>query len=220
MSRPGVASVGRSVVGTLSVAMDDTVFDVDQAVIGLLATPGTEPATHGQDDESDYRQANGDGQEEQPEKEAERENANSGKHQSEPDQRVCRRLIESLPGIMHNHTDSVNAPVFLCHADDLVEGHYREFVVAPDREEIFLVATRHQGTAKAWLNICPHQGRPLNWAPDRFLTDDGNRLVCAAHGAVFEPGQGRCVSGPCRNAFLRPIDLTETAGSVFVNWSA
>ncbi len=111
---------------------------------------------------------------------------------------------------------------FLCTSDTLAEGQYREFRVSdPDlaitvchEGPIDLVVTRHQGMAKAWLNVCPHQGRSLNIAPDRFITDDENRLVCCVHGAVFEPSQGRCVSGPCLNACLKTIHLIESEGSV------
>jgi nitrite reductase/ring-hydroxylating ferredoxin subunit len=66
------------------------------------------------------------------------------------------------------------------------------------------------------MNVCPHQGRPLNWAPNQFLKDDAGRLVCAAHGAVFELETGRCVSGPCQNAGLTALDVQEDAAEVRV----
>lgn len=114
----------------------------------------------------------------------------------------------------------MNEPMFLCRTEELAEGHYREFIVEHDAQSIFLVATRHQGQAKAWLNICPHQGRALNWAPDRFITDDAGRLVCAAHGAVFEPEHGVCVSGPCENASLRGVELVERDDAILINYQA
>ena len=39
-----------------------------------------------------------------------------------------------------------------------------------------------------------------------FLLDRG-RLVCAAHGASFELGEGRCVAGPCLGDRLRSVRL-------------
>jgi nitrite reductase/ring-hydroxylating ferredoxin subunit len=107
--------------------------------------------------------------------------------------------------------------VFLCSADDLIEGRYREFQIEPDGEPVWLIATRREGRPRAWFNLCPHQGRPLNFAPDRFLTDDDNRLVCAHHGAVFEPDGGVCVAGPCQNAALREIALEESDGRVLAS---
>jgi nitrite reductase/ring-hydroxylating ferredoxin subunit len=57
---------------------------------------------------------------------------------------------------------------------------------------------------QAWLNICPNAGRRMDYAPGKFLLDQG-RLVCAAHGASFELEHGVCVGGPCRGASLRPV---------------
>lgn len=103
---------------------------------------------------------------------------------------------------------------FLCCADELIEGQFSERRFQSEGEIRYLVVTRHRGVAKAWLNVCPHQGRPLNWAPDRFLSDDQGHLVCAAHGAVFECDQGRCISGPCKNANLRAVAIEESDGQV------
>jgi nitrite reductase/ring-hydroxylating ferredoxin subunit len=58
----------------------------------------------------------------------------------------------------------------------------------------------------AWLNVCPHQGRRLDYVPGKFLIDKG-RLVCAAHGATFRLEDGECVAGPCRGASLREVPL-------------
>ncbi len=110
----------------------------------------------------------------------------------------------------------MNAPVFLCRSDDLSDGRYREFMVEADGETVFLVATRHEGDPRAWYNVCPHQGRALNFAPDRFLTDDDGHLVCCAHGAVFEPDHGRCISGPCQNAELKAVAVEESGGEVTI----
>lgn len=68
-------------------------------------------------------------------------------------------------------------------------------------EPASLILRRQGERVQAWLNVCPHAGRRLDWAPGRFLLDQG-RLVCAAHGAMFELEEGRCVSGPCRGASL------------------
>ena len=67
-----------------------------------------------------------------------------------------------------------------------------------------IVLRRSGDRVQAWLNICPHAGRRLDYAPGQFLLDQG-RLVCAAHGASFELEQGVCVAGPCRGASLVPL---------------
>ncbi|HEX5693523.1 MAG TPA: Rieske 2Fe-2S domain-containing protein [Arenimonas sp.] len=79
-----------------------------------------------------------------------------------------------------------------------------ETEVGADGERQSLVVLRRGDEVKAWLNVCPHAGRRLDWAPGKFLVDKG-RLVCAAHGASFELEHGECVAGPCRGASLVPV---------------
>ncbi|NEZ02890.1 Rieske 2Fe-2S domain-containing protein [Wenzhouxiangella sp. XN201] len=110
----------------------------------------------------------------------------------------------------------MNDSVFLCPSDELVEGRYREFRIEQGGDPVWLIATRIGESPRAWLNVCPHQGRPLNFAPDRFLTDPEQRLVCAHHGAVFEPDGGVCVSGPCQRASLTAVPVSENEGRVSV----
>jgi len=103
---------------------------------------------------------------------------------------------------------------FLLASADLAEGAYREVELDAGDRPVWLVVTRHQGTPRAWLNVCPHAGRALNWAPDRFLTDEHGRLVCSAHGAAFEPSDGRCVSGPCPGAYLTAVEIAEAGDEI------
>ncbi len=59
----------------------------------------------------------------------------------------------------------------------------------------------------AYANSCPHQGRMLQWMPNRFLTKDKQKIMCGAHGATFEVETGLCDAGPCRGASLRKLAL-------------
>jgi nitrite reductase/ring-hydroxylating ferredoxin subunit len=61
------------------------------------------------------------------------------------------------------------------------------------------------GRYHAYVNRCAHAGTPLDWWPNEFFTDDGRLLVCATHGALFEPDTGRCAGGPCGSAALWPL---------------
>ena len=69
-----------------------------------------------------------------------------------------------------------------------------------------LILRRRGDRVQAWLNVCPHAGRRLDWAPGRFLLDKGH-LVCAAHGASFELEHGLCISGPCRGQSLVAVGV-------------
>jgi nitrite reductase/ring-hydroxylating ferredoxin subunit len=78
-----------------------------------------------------------------------------------------------------------------------------------------LILVREGGRVAAFLNVCPHAGRRLDWAPGRFLIDQG-RLVCAAHGATFERMSGECVAGPCRGQSLREVAVEVRDGQVWL----
>ncbi|MBB5015057.1 nitrite reductase/ring-hydroxylating ferredoxin subunit [Rehaibacterium terrae] len=78
-----------------------------------------------------------------------------------------------------------------------------------------LILVREGMQVAAFLNICPHAGRRLDWAPGRFLIDKG-RLVCAAHGATFERMSGECVAGPCRGQSLRAVAVEVRDGQIWL----
>jgi nitrite reductase/ring-hydroxylating ferredoxin subunit len=66
----------------------------------------------------------------------------------------------------------------------------------------------------AYLNRCPHAGRPLNFGPGPVLTSDGELLQCHAHGALFEKHSGLCIAGPCVDDSLRRLAVAVTAGEI------
>jgi nitrite reductase/ring-hydroxylating ferredoxin subunit len=78
-----------------------------------------------------------------------------------------------------------------------------------------LVLTRVGDEVRAFRNVCPHAGRRLDWSPGRFLVEQG-RIVCAAHGAMFERDEGRCVAGPARGSALSPVAIVVEDGEVFL----
>ena len=75
-------------------------------------------------------------------------------------------------------------------------------------------AVRYAGVVRAYVNRCPHAGTELDWNPGEFFDDSGLYLICSTHGALFEPGSGRCVAGPCRGAMLEPLGVGERNGQV------
>ncbi|WP_068832955.1 Rieske (2Fe-2S) protein [Xanthomonas graminis] len=79
-----------------------------------------------------------------------------------------------------------------------------------------LLLYRDGDGVRAWLNVCPHAGRRLDWAPGQFLKSREGHLVCAAHGATFELQQGNCVSGPCRGQSLLAVPVAVREGQVFL----
>jgi nitrite reductase/ring-hydroxylating ferredoxin subunit len=74
-----------------------------------------------------------------------------------------------------------------------------------ENTEIFVV--HKSGKFTGWLNHCPHKGMPLEWQPDDFLDDEGEHIICATHGALFDIEDGSCLGGPCRGQGLSPVPL-------------
>lgn len=79
-----------------------------------------------------------------------------------------------------------------------------------------VVLLRRGDEVRAFLNVCPHAGRRLDWAPDQFLISGDGKLVCAAHGATFLIPSGECVGGPCRGQALREVPIMVRDGMVYV----
>ncbi len=36
----------------------------------------------------------------------------------------------------------------------------------------------------------------MDWVENQFLSEDGAHILCATHGALYEPDSGECVAGP------------------------
>ncbi|MBU6469828.1 MAG: Rieske (2Fe-2S) protein [Gammaproteobacteria bacterium] len=79
-------------------------------------------------------------------------------------------------------------------------------------DEYFVV--RHGDALRAYRNICPHAGNGLNWKEDAFLTRDKTLIMCAAHGALFNPESGVCVAGPCVGRALQAVPVKIEDGMV------
>lgn len=70
------------------------------------------------------------------------------------------------------------------------------------------------GALAGWIDRCPHAGMPLSLLPDRYLTREGDLVICSAHGALFRPLDGRCVGGPCAGKALDPWPVRLDGGMV------
>ena len=111
-------------------------------------------------------------------------------------------------------THADERPLPLARFEQIEEGGFFETQVRLEDDDESLILHRTGDRVLAWLNVCPHAGRRLDWAPGKFLRDKQGHLVCAVHGATFELGQGVCVSGPCRGAALRPVAVEVRDGQV------
>ena len=104
----------------------------------------------------------------------------------------------------------------LCALNDVPDGGVREFVMPVSGDPESLLALRAGDAVRVFFNLCPHAGRRLNFAPNRFMVDTG-LLICAAHGACFAIPSGQCVSGPCRGESLREVRSEVRDGNIWLN---
>jgi nitrite reductase/ring-hydroxylating ferredoxin subunit len=117
-------------------------------------------------------------------------------------------------GVRTSLNPEAAAPKALLPLGDLPDGGLREVEAEVEGVAESLILHRSGDTVRAWLNICPHAGRRLDWAPGKFLLSKDGLLVCAAHGASFELSAGSCVAGPCRGDALRTVAVAIVDGEV------
>ncbi len=109
---------------------------------------------------------------------------------------------------------SASATLVLIALERIGDGGFAEAEAVLDGDAESLILHRDGDHVRAWLNVCPHAGRRLDWAPGKFLKSKDGLLVCAAHGASFELVHGECVAGPCRGASLRAVRVDVREGVV------
>ena len=59
----------------------------------------------------------------------------------------------------------------------------------------------------AYRNKCQHLGVGLDWDNNEFFEEEEKFIVCATHGALYEPSSGKCIMGPCSGKNLEILNL-------------
>lgn len=101
-------------------------------------------------------------------------------------------------------------PLPICPGDALEDGGRGvrfEVLVGGRRTPAFVI--RYGGHVYAYLNQCAHVPMELDWSEGQFFETSGLYLMCATHGATYEPDTGRCVGGPCRGGALQAVRVEE-----------
>ena len=101
----------------------------------------------------------------------------------------------------------------LCHLNDLPDGEARGFDPLGGGQDTVLLV-RQGGAVHAWRDACPHHGTPMAWRRHAYLNAARDRIVCAAHGALFEIATGLCTQGPCLGESLSALPLQVQADGV------
>ena len=107
-------------------------------------------------------------------------------------------------------------PQLLCDSVALQEcGDAVTFEVMESGRAAPAFALRFDNQAVAYLNRCAHIPSEMDWQPGQFWDQDKRFIICSVHGALYDPPNGQCVSGPCMGAQLQPIALIEKDNQVY-----
>ncbi len=76
-------------------------------------------------------------------------------------------------------------------------------------------AIRWQGRVYAYINRCGHIPVELDWQHGEFFDFSRHYLICATHGALYDPASGACRGGRCEGRGLKPLPVIEREGNVY-----
>ena len=101
---------------------------------------------------------------------------------------------------------------------ELAHGQSKKFTLRRGEGNFEAMLVNYQDRHFAYVNRCPHVGLCLDWVDNQFFTVDHRYLMCANHGAVFEPPTGECVWGPCVGASLQSLPLEIVGEKIFAGY--
>lgn len=105
----------------------------------------------------------------------------------------------------------------ICASDALADGGDGvRFEVSDGRQASPAFVVRYGGRVYAYLNRCAHVPVQMDWMEGKFFDMSGHMLICAVHGAHYDPRNGRCLMGPCKGASLRALAVEERDGYVYL----
>lgn len=114
-------------------------------------------------------------------------------------------------------TKNEKEKIFVCNIQDLGEAEALGVDIDNSgRDSLFVV--KFKSEVYAWKNSCPHiNGAPMSWKKNAYFDFSKTLIQCAAHGALFEPSTGICVSGPCVGDCLDRVDfMVKHDGQIFI----
>ena len=98
---------------------------------------------------------------------------------------------------------------------DLAHGKSKKFTLRCGGDRVEAMLINYQGDLFAYVNRCRHVGISLDWVDNQFFSEDRRYLICANHGATYEPKTGECIWGPCVGASLQGVPLEIDGQKIF-----
>jgi len=100
---------------------------------------------------------------------------------------------------------------------ELTHGTTKKVLLRCGGNTIEAVLLNFKGDIYAYVNRCRHIPISMDWVDNQFFTEDKRYLICANHGAIYEPATGECLWGPCFGAFLQGIPLKISGEKILVS---
>jgi len=98
---------------------------------------------------------------------------------------------------------------------EIEHGTSKKFTLRRGQRELEGMLVNFEGNLFAYINRCPHTGITLDWVNNQFFSSDKRYVMCATHGAVFEPATGECIWGPCVGLSLQSVPIEIDGGQVY-----
>jgi nitrite reductase/ring-hydroxylating ferredoxin subunit len=98
---------------------------------------------------------------------------------------------------------------------EIAHGESKKFTLRRGQRDLEALLVNFEGRHFAYINRCPHTGITLDWVNNQFFSSDGRYLMCATHGAVFEPPSGECIWGPCLGLSLQSVPIEIEEGRIY-----
>jgi nitrite reductase/ring-hydroxylating ferredoxin subunit len=105
----------------------------------------------------------------------------------------------------------------IAHVGEIEPGQTKKFLLPVTGKEVECFLVNHDGQLFAYVNSCRHVPMSMDWIENQFLTEDGRYILCATHGAIYEPDTGECIFGPPCGKMLRQVPLTIEGDHVLAN---
>ena len=98
---------------------------------------------------------------------------------------------------------------------EIEHGKSKKFTLRRGQRDLEALLVNFEGRHFAYINRCPHTGITLDWVNNQFFSSDNRYLMCATHGAVFEPPTGECIWGPCLGLSLQSVPVEIEEGRIY-----
>lgn len=105
----------------------------------------------------------------------------------------------------------------ICAGTELVEKSRGIRFLLPERgEQVTGFVVRYNGLPYGYINSCAHVSVELDWQEGDFFNLTSQYLICATHGAHYQPETGLCILGPCKGKSLHSLNVTERDGNIYL----